>query len=133
MKYIVHKRFKGKAICGEVNIPAMSVCECIGAFITYNNKTICYATSENAHQYFAIDEDGMGMVRGRLTQAIQKTLANRDKQYQERWDKVWDDPVCQRFKRKDHEDFWLWNHDFFNTEINVLRYIANLVGAKEGA
>lgn len=133
MRYIVHKRFKGKAICGEVNIPAMSVCECIGDFITYNNKTICYATSKAAHQHFAIDEDGMGMVRGKLTQAIQKTLANRDKQYQERWDKVWDDHVCQQFKRKDHEDFWLWNHDFFNADINVLRHIANLIGVKEDA
>ena len=27
MKYVVHRRFKDKAICGEVNLPAMTMCE----------------------------------------------------------------------------------------------------------
>lgn len=133
MKYIVHKRFRDKAICGDVNLPAMTVCECDGAVIKYNGKPICSARSENAHQYFAIDEDGMGMVRGKLTQAIQKTLAKRDNEYQQRWDKVWDDEVCKPYKRKDYDDYWLWGHDFFNADINVLRHIAKLVGAKEDA
>lgn len=133
MKYIVHKRFRDKAICGDVNLPAMTVCECDGDVIKYNGKPICSARSENAHQYFAIDEDGMGMVRGKLTQAIQKTLAKRDNEYQQRWDKVWDDEVCKPYKRKDYDDYWLWGHDFFNADINVLRHIAKLVGAKEDA
>lgn len=133
MKYIVHKRFKDKAICGNVNLPAMTVCECDGAIIRHNNKDICFVTSENAHQFFSINEDGMGMVRGKLTQAIQKTLAKRDNDYQQRWDKVWADDLCKKFKRKEYDDFWLWNHDFFNADINVLRYIAKLVGAKEDA
>lgn len=90
MKYIVHKRFRDKAICGDVNLPAMTACECDGAMIKHCGHDICFVTSENAHQYFAIDEDGMGMKRGKLTQAIQKILAKRDDHYQERWDKVWD-------------------------------------------
>lgn len=133
MKYIVHRRFRDKAICGDVNLPAMTACECDGVVIKYNGKPICSARSENAHQYFAINEDGMGMVRGKLTQAIQKALAKRDNEYQQRWDKVWDDEVCQPYKRKDYDDYWLWDHDFFNADINVLRHIAKLVGVKEDA
>lgn len=133
MKYIVHKRFRDKAICGDVNLPAMTVCECDGAIIRHNGNDICFAMSENAHQFFAINDDGMGMERGKLTQAIQKALAKRDDDYQKRWDKVWDDELCREYKRTEYEDFWLWNHNFFNADIDTLRYIATLVGAKEVA
>lgn len=130
MKYIVHKRFKEKALCGDVNLPAMTVCECDENVIWYKDNAICFVKSENAHQFFAINEDGMGMERGKLTQAIQKILAKRDKYYQKRWDKVWEDNLCQRYKRKEHDDYWIWNHDFFNANIFDLEYIASLVGVK---
>jgi len=133
MKYIVHKRFKGKTVSGEVNLPAMTPCECDGVVITYEGKVICAAKSYAAFQHFTINEDGMGMVRGRLTRAIQNALAKRDDNYQQRWDKVWEDPVCQPYKRTDHEDHWLWNQDFFNADVDVLRHIAQLVDAKEDA
>lgn len=94
MKYVVHRRFKDKAICGEVNLPAMTMCEEINGYIFYGNKLLCVVTSENAHQFFARNDDGAGMLRGKLTQAIQKTLAKRDANYQNRWDKVWIDPAC---------------------------------------
>lgn len=94
MKYVVHRRFKDKAICGEVNLPAMTMCEEANGYIFYGNKLLCVVTSENAHQFFARNDDGAGMLRGKLTQAIQKTLAKRDANYQNRWDKVWIDPAC---------------------------------------
>lgn len=131
MKYVVHKRFKAKALCGEVNLPARTACECENGVITHHGNKLCFFTSSNAHQFFASDEDGMGMVRGKLTQAIQKTLGKRDKHHQDRWDKVWDDPVCQAYKRDDDDERWLWNHDFFGADILTLRHIAHLVGAKE--
>lgn len=131
MKYIAHRRFKDDAICGRVNIPALTVLESKDGIIMLGEKPICYERSENAHQFFAQNEDGEGLKRGKLTQAIQKTLAKRDKQYQDRWDRVWDDQVCQPFKRADHEDHWLWNHDWFLADINTLCHIAALVGAKE--
>ena len=131
MKYITYRRFKDKAICGNVNLPAMTVCEENNRYIFYDGKMICVATSENAHQFFARDDDDAGMLRGKLIQAIQKTLAKRDANYQSRWDKVWDDPACQPSKRIEDDDFWLWNHDFFNANIDTLRHIASLIGAKE--
>lgn len=133
MKYIVHRRFKGKALCGDVNLPAMTVLEDDGGTICHDGNPLCYNVSENAHQFFARDDDENGMLRGKLTQAIQKKLSQRGDQYQERWDKVWDDPACQPYKRVDHDDHWLWNHDFFNADIDVLQHIAKLVGAKEDA
>lgn len=133
MKYIVYRRFKGKAICGDVNLPAMTVCEENNGYILYDGKMICVATSENAHQFFARDDDGAGMLRGKLIQAIQKTLAKRDANYQNRWDKVWDNHTCQPYKRIEDDDFWLWNHNFFNADIDTLRHIARLIGAKEAS
>ncbi len=130
MKYIVHKRFKAKAICGEVNLPAMTECESRDGFIMHNGLFLCAETSANAHGYFAANEDSQGMLRGKLTRAIQKSLQKRDGGYQERWDRVWSDPVCQPYKRVEHADFWLWNHDFYKADIDVLRHIAALVGAK---
>ena len=72
MKYVVHRRFKDKAICGEVNLPAMTMCEEANGYIFHGDKLLCVVTSENAHQFFARDDDGAGMLRGKLTQAIQK-------------------------------------------------------------
>lgn len=131
MKYIAHRRFKRKAICGQVNIPAMTELESDGNIIIYNNGILCYEDCEDAHQFFARNDDGRGMERGKLTQAIMKRLSKRDEHYQDRWDMVWDDPACQPYKRNDYDDHWLWNHAFFNADIDVLQHIAKLVGAKE--
>ena len=43
--------------------------------------------------------------------------------------KVWADPLCQNYKRPEHEDFWIWNHDFYDAPVEDLRHIAALVGA----
>ncbi len=129
MKYIVHRRFKGNAICGTVNLPAMTKCENIEGVITLDGKPLCAAISENAHQYFACDDDGNGIIRGNLTQRIIKRLSHQDDAYQERWDKVVADERCQKYKRKEHADTWLWNHAFFKASIEDLQYIADLIGA----
>ena len=130
MQYIVHRRFKGNAICGEVNLPTFSVCECEDGIIKYSGNPICYIASENSHQYFARNDDGNGVLRGKLTQSIQKNLAKRDDNYQIRWDKVWDDDICKKYKRIEYADYWLWNHAFFEADIDDLQHIADLVGAK---
>lgn len=132
MEYIACKRFKGAAIGGKVNIPAGTVCEARNDMIYYGEIAVCAVKSHTAHQYFARNDDGRGMVRWRLTQAILKKLAARDDGYQERWDKVWDDSVCKLYKREDHEYHWLWSDDFYTANLMTLKYIAHLVGAKEG-
>ena len=130
MEYVVHKRFKTKAICGNVNIPAKTTCAERGGVIYYGEKPLCVISSDNAYKYFARNDDGRGLERGRLTRAITSTLEKRDEQYQERWDRVWNDPACRQFKRKNDDDYWLWNLAFFNAEIFSLEHIADLVGCR---
>ena len=132
MKFITHKRLKETVIGGPVNIPATTpVEEMPNGMIVWNGIPVCYSTSQTGHEHFCRDNDGQGLKRGKLTKAIQDTLNKRDPEYQARWDKVWEDNICQKYKRPEHADHWLWNHDFFNADIFDLKYIAKLVGAKE--
>ena len=121
MKYIVHRRLKKNTVSGPVNIPAMTELECRDGIIIYNGKNVCCENCETSHQFLTRNDDGHGMERGKLTQAIMKTLAQRNGR---------DDPEYQPYKREDDDEYWLWNHAFFNADIDVLRHIAELVGAK---
>lgn len=123
MEYIVYKRFKQTAICGEVNIPAKSVCELIGPYICFERKPLCIVTSENAHNYFMRNDDGNGLLRGYLIEKIKKVLQNN----QEKWNIVWNDHACIKYKRVEHSEHWLWNHDFYNADINDLKYIFKII------
>lgn len=125
MEYITHRRFKQAAICGDVNISAMSKCELIGGLICFDKKPICVATSENAHNYFMRNDDGNGMHRGDLIISI-KHLLQKDTS---KWGKVWEDETCLKYKRPEHKDHWLWNHSFYNADIADLEYIFKLVSA----
>ena len=118
------------SICGPVNIPALTPCECSGGIIICNGKTICTASSESGITHFCRNDDGRGMERGRLSKAIRRKLEKKDKDHQARWDKVWADPVCQPYKRQEYDDYWLWNADFYNADIDVLEHIARLVGVE---
>lgn len=129
MRYITYRRFKGRAICGMVNLPAGTICDAHNGFLTFGGKPLCVLTSENAHQHFARNDDGKGMERGQLIRSILNRLQKQDDTHQDRWDKVWDDPLCQKYKRADHADNWLWNHAFFNASIADLTHIWNLIKA----
>ena len=61
---------------------------------------------------------------------ILSRLERRDANYQARWDRVWESPLCQPYKRPEHEDWWVWNYAFYNAPIPDLQRIAALVGAK---
>lgn len=123
MEYIVHTRFKGQVICGEVNLRAFTKLEEIDGVIFHGDKPIAFATSENAHQHFARNDDGHGMERGKLIHTIQRTL----NKHKDRWETVWESPLCKKYKRADHVDHWLWNHDFFTAPIEDLREIAQII------
>ena len=128
MEYITHTRFKGMSICGPVNIPALTPCECRNGIIICSGKTICAASSENGITHFCRNDDGRGIERASLSKGIRRKLEKRDAEYQARWDKVWADPVCHPYKRTEYDDYWLWNADFYNADIAVLEHIARLVG-----
>lgn len=44
---------------------------------------------------------------------------------------MWEDPLCQKYKRPEHADFWLWNHAFYEAPVEDLRHIARLIGLRE--
>lgn len=137
MQYIVHRRFKGTCICGEVNIPYGTICEEEGGTIFYDGRPVCYDGSEVACQYFGRNDDGNGLQRGKLTQAIQKALrlkpGETPAQRDERWARtIWKDPICQGYKMPEHESTWIWNVAFYRAPLCDLYHISALVGAGKG-
>lgn len=130
--YIITKRFKGEAICGNVNLAyGTKLYHHAGAIWLDADHPLCYDHAQNAYDYMARDDDGMGLKRGELIRDIMARLAKRDSRddpkYQARWDVIWDDPTLRRFKRDDFDDYWLWNYDFYNADIADLEYILNKI------
>lgn len=135
--YVVRKRFKQLGICGQVNLPYGTECTVIdygdGKFIACNQGVICCVTSQNAYDYFSQNDDQCGLERGILVGKILSRLASLNSNTKTKnafWDKVWSDEICNKYKRTDIEDHWLWDYSFYNAGISDLHYIANLVGAK---
>lgn len=115
--YIVKKRMRLEGIGGRVNLPYGTRLEAVDGVIIHKGAAVCAVTSRNAHLHLARDDDGQGRER-------------RDKGYQDRWDLVWEDPVCQKYRHPEHEDFFLWGHAFFEAPVEDLRHIADLIGAR---
>lgn len=130
MLYVANKRAKFNGISGPVNIPYGGTVELINGYLYKDGKKICSERSHKSHEFFSADYDGNWEQRGKLVKSIKDTLENRDEQYQVRWDKIWADSVCKKFKRVEHEDFWVWNDDFYRAQLPDLWHIARLIGAK---
>lgn len=125
--YIARKRARFKAGCGEnVNIPYGTTLTVQGGFLVWKNKLICADTSQKAYDFFSHNDDGRGKERGELVSAI---LIRLQRAKQEIWNRIWNDPFCQRFKRPEHEDHWIWNYDFYNAQVEDLQYIFRLISA----
>lgn len=129
-RYITRKRARFKGICGQVNIPYGTPLEARDGFLFLEDKQLCAVTSQNAYDYFSQDDDGRGLERGGLVDAIKARLEKRDAGHQTRWNKVWESRLCLKYKRPEHEDYFLWNYDFYNAPVEDLESIAALVGAR---
>ena len=132
-RYIARKRARFKSATGvQVNIPWGAVLEVEDGFLFWNGVPLCAPTSQNAYDYFSQDDDGQGKQRGALVTAILARLRPKNERddCQARWDKVWDDALCQRYRRPEHEDHWIWSYNFYNAPVVDLWHIAKLVGAK---
>ena len=127
--YLCRKRARFDGISGQVNIPYGTALICQDGFLMHQNKPLCGITSQNAYDFFSQNDDGMGRERGDLVGRILSRLQKRDSGYQDRWNKVWEDARCQKYKRPEHEDHWIWNFDFYNGPVEDLRHIAGLIGA----
>lgn len=125
--YIVRRRARFLSICGPVNLPYGTEAFSDGAFLTVNGEKLCSITSQNAYDFFSRNDDGHGRERGKLVKDIRRTLERLDAKHQARWDKLWADSGANRLRRADHKDFWVWNHDFYNADVNELRRIRLLL------
>jgi hypothetical protein len=129
MSYLCRKRFKGKGLAGQFNIPYGSVLteNAIGR-LCYEDKAVCASSSEISHDYFVIDDDGQGSRRFELTQSIRKLLEGaKTKIHIKRWNAVMEDAICKKYNKKEHEDHWLWSNGFFKAPISDLEYILNII------
>ncbi len=133
MTYINRKRYKKKCLQGEVNFPFGTQFDCLeNGMIIYNNKPVCYNTSQDAYDYFVRNDDSKGVERGELIEYIlDSTKKDRQKDEDKRqkiWNIFWNDTfIINNFKRKDHIETWLWNFNFYNASIDDLLYIKHII------
>ena len=132
MRYVVFRRYRGRCFCGNVNLPFGTVCEERDGFISLNGNSLVLADSETAHSYFARDDDGRGIERGKLTREILDRLGpcadpRKNAERQKAWDRIWTDPKLQKYKMREHADPGLWNHAIFIAEISDLKYILSII------
>lgn len=125
--YVAKKRARFMGISGNVNIPYGTHLEAQDGCLLWNGKPMCAVNSQNGLDHFAQNDDGRGEERGKLTTEIIFTLVKRNKNYQARWDKVWADERCQKYRMTEYEDFWLWNCEFYAAPIEDLQHIMELI------
>lgn len=80
MKYIVCKHFK--------TFNKGTTLNCENNIITYNGNFVCYATSQNAYDYLARNDDKKGYERYNLTRSIFNKLKEIVSAYNERYSSI---------------------------------------------
>ena len=143
-RYIARRRARFQGLSGPVNLPYGTALECrkvylgddlnsFECFLFWKNKKLCAATCQRVKDYFVQDDDRLGKIRGDLVTLILARLGPKEARKGKaagRWEKIWADPLCKRYKHPKHEEQWLWNEDFYNAPVDDLRHIARLAGLK---
>lgn len=131
MDYITHRRFKQRAICGSLNLRyGTKVEEQDGLLWLNDEKPICFSTSENAKLYFARNDDGMGLERGKLTYAI--AYGKRKNRMGYRFNEDERRLLTEKYRHwlRQDTDFILFNNEFFGAPVDELRELAGKLGIK---
>ena len=76
MKYILKKDYVGTSMQGDIKLFCGVECEKLDNLIFYNNRPVCYATSQFAKDYFINNEDGEYKIREQLINKILNILNN---------------------------------------------------------
>ena len=103
-RFIARRRARFDGIDGKVNIPYGTALTCQDGFLMHKNQRVCAVVGN-----------------------IQRSLERRDADYQTRWNRVWASALCQKYRRPESEDYWLWARAFFDAPIFDLQAIAALV------
>ncbi len=133
MEYIVHRRFKKPSAAGKrLNLPygTKVTSDNNGMICSPDGDLICFATSENAKLHFAINDDGQGLERGKLTYAIAYAPRNNGHAYRfSEAERIMLIRNWNRFLRQD-TDMILFNEDFFRADTGELRRLADALNIK---
>lgn len=134
MNYLTIKRFKHTGIDDVFNIPYGTSLEGNNGYLWYNGKKVCSDHSAVMREYFVRNDDGLGLKRSKITKSIINAMAIRDNEtkedWQKRWDVLWDDAICNKYRKDYSETTFLWGIEFFNAPLLDLYHIAALVGVK---
>lgn len=125
MKYIVSKNFNQLALCNEVLDLPVGTEVTLGPddIVFYGDKMICRADSYNGQQHFAMNEDGNGIRRGKITYAIAYGERNNGQPF--RFTDEEQNLLKTKWSRflRPNSDALLFNSDFFRMEMNELEQI----------
>lgn len=134
MTYITTKRFKRKGMDGDFNIPYGTTIESENGYLWLGGKRICSEKSATMREYFARNDDGLGQKRSKVAHSIIDAMLMQDgetkENWQKRWDVLWEDPVCNKYRKDYSETTFLWGISFYNAPLLDLYHIAALAGAK---
>lgn len=130
--YIARKRARFNAACGPVDIPYGTELTAEGEFICMDGQPLCETDNQTALDFFCQNDDGQGLERGALVEAIETRLKEgggwmrRNKVI----DVLWMDDRCQSYRRLEYQSSWIWKSNFYNAPLDDLLYIAALIGAQ---
>lgn len=133
MKYIVHHRFKKLSMSGQrLNIPYGVELEADdqGIIRTTDGNPICFTTSENAKLHFALNDDGCGLERGKLTYAIAYAPRKGDGKF--RFTSNERQLLTRHYSSflRSDTDTILFNEYFFTAPVEKLKQIADALDIK---
>lgn len=130
MKYTTIKEFNREGIEGYFNIPLNTIVERKkDGYMYYDDRKICIARSYASHQHFVLDEDNNGNIRERFIEGIKNKLDGFGNN-PNGWELIFEDKIANKYRREDHQDYWLWNDNFYSAPIEDLEHIANLIGVE---
>ena len=134
MEYITTKRFKRKGIDGNFNIPYGATIKSENGYLWHKGKRICSEKSAVMREYFARNDDDLGVKRSKIAHQIIDAMLLQEgetkEDWQKRWDVLWDDAVCNKYRKDNSETTFLWGIEFYNAPLLDLYHIAALAGAK---
>lgn len=135
MEYICHRAFRGMTAAREaMDIQKGERFQTIAGFIaTPKAKAICRTTSEIARQHFARNDDGKGMTRGALTNAI--AYAPREREHKDgHVFRFSEDEIGMLTQDYPHwledTDTIIFNDTFFGADVDELESLAEKLGIK---
>ena len=128
MRYVAHRRFKCEGLCGKVlNIPYGTKLKADenGMLQAKTGDTICHVNSERGRMYFAADEDGKGLERGKYTYAIAYSNKHMGPDGGYRFTEKQRSIIVRHYQRfiEEHE-FIIFNSRFFKASIAELKAMA---------